>query len=353
MSWDLVESLRGPEGYRLVLSLGGGDRRRGEEIARLMAAFFANKPPTTRRTYGYGVRYFLDLVQWKDIRTISLADAVLYKRYLMEPERKYSNSTICTYLAAIDSFLAFLTRPVGDNAAQVIPRNPFDFIDRKDVSPTAWAKSHSDAVAQDDLKRMLDALPTDPVGMRDRAVLVFLAKTGRRRSEVAGLRVGNLINVNVEGVRPSYRCKVKGGKDKEFELPAEAYEAMRVHWISSGRLDRLRPESAVFGEAAPCALSVGLDLERPLHHTVIWKIVKNAASRAGLDPTKIKVHGLRHMAARTLNRGGARLQDIQQFLGHEHPNTTGRYLGKLEGPAPALTEYMERGREAETTGRDG
>lgn len=339
MAENLAEVVSLPVDQGLVLSLGGDDPRRTREIVLAMYAFLINKPLNTRRTYRTGIRQFLDLTSWKDVRSVTLADAAQYKRWLVQ--RGYSNSTVCTRLAAITSFFTFLTRPVGDDGNQLLTRNPFAFIDRKDVAPTPFA--HAEPIAWLDFDKMLKATPTDPIGLRDRAVLIFLAYTGRRRSEVAKLTVGDL---NTSTTPRSYKVVTKGNKEQSWELPDLVYEYIRAHWISSGRLTKLRPDSGVFGPVKVCPLTANLDPERPLHNDVIAKIVKRAAKRAGLDASKVKVHGLRHMAARDLDAAGARLQDIQHFLGHSWPNTTSRYLGQLRGPAKSMFKELHEVRQA-------
>lgn len=339
MAENLAEVVSLPHDEGLVMALGGDDPRRTREIVLAMYAFLINKPINTRRTYRTGIRQFLDLTGWKDVRQVTLVDAAQYKRWLVE--RGYSNSTVCTRLAAITSFFTFLTRPVGEDGKQLLSRNPFSFIDRKDVAPTPFATAIP--VEWADFDKMLKATPTDPIGLRDRAVLIFIAYTGRRRSEVAKLLITDL---NTTTSPRSYKVVTKGNKQQSWELPDLVYQYMRAHWISSGRLPNLGPESGVFGPVKVCPLTAHLDPERPLHNDVIAKIVKQAAKRAGLDVSKIKVHGLRHMAARDLDAAGARLQDIQHFLGHAWPNTTSRYLGQLRGPAKSMFEELQRVRQA-------
>jgi integrase len=56
-------------------------------------------------------------------------------------------------------------------------------------------------------------------GLRDRAIVLTLVLTGRRRAEVLSLRVGDL---SVEHGRTWYRYRGKGGKTGRRELPEPA-----------------------------------------------------------------------------------------------------------------------------------
>jgi site-specific recombinase XerD len=332
MAQPLAHIVPTPTDRGLVLSLGGDDPRRTREIIMAMYAYLIDKPINTRRTYRQGIRQFLDLTRWRDVRQISLADAAHYKQWLIN--QNYSKSTICTRLAAVDGFFGYLARK------QILTQNPFDLVTRKDVLPTPVPCV---PVEDDDFQKMLDALPTDPIGMRDRAVLIFLAYTGRRRSEAAALRIADL---NINTSPRTYRVTMRDGQEKTFELPDEVYQAMRSHWLSSQRLKDLGPDSAVFGEAKPCPMAAGMNPERVLHHDLIWQIVNRAAVRAGLEPSKIKIHGLRHMAARDLGKSGARLRDVQAFLGHAWPSAAQRYLGQLREPPAVLRDALRSVRRA-------
>lgn len=307
------------------------ERDRARQIQDAFNAFLLNKPKRTRDTYLVGLKQFFTLVGVKRLDEITMTDAAAYKQWLVD--RGYAKNTICVRLAAVDGLFTFLTQQLRDDGTQMLSRNPFDVVTRKDVLPTPFISAVP--VEKSDFRKMLDALPSDRIGLRDRAVLIFLGHTGRRRSEVARLLLGDL-----DLSKKEYRVEVKGGRKKRFELPDEAYDAMRRHWVSARRLGKLTAESAVFGEAGP----VGEESEAPLHHRTIWEIVKRAAKRAGLDHTKIKPHGLRHMYARMLDEEGTRLQDIKDALGHGSSSTTDGYLGQLRAP-PQVQNTIRRALE--------
>ncbi len=65
---------------------------------------------------------------------------------------------------------------------------------------------------------------------------------------------------------------------------------------------------------------------------VLWKIVREAASRAGME--KLAPHDLRRTCARLCHLAGGKLDQIQVLLAHVSIQTTERYLGckqKLRG----------------------
>jgi integrase/recombinase XerD len=323
----------------IVLRIGGDDPYRTKQILLAMYGFLVDKPTNTRRTYRAGLKQFFDLIGWKDPKLVSVAEAAHYKRWLVD--RGFSNSTVCTRLAAVDGFFDFLTKPVGEDGKQLLASNPFSVITRKDVLPTPFGRAKQ--VEWNQFRLMVDSLPSDAVGIRNKAVLIFAAYTGRRRAEIAKLRVRDL---DLKGKPRTYSVIVKGGKLKTFELPKICYDAIRAHWISADRLKAITSESAVFSPVKTCPLTEGMNPERAMHHNVISMIVKDAAKAAGMDPSKVSVHALRHMVASDLDKAGARLQDIQRFLGHAQPNTTAIYLQALRGPIPAMQDELAKIRGA-------
>jgi len=160
---------------------------------------------------------------------------------------------------------------------------------------------------------------------------------------VASLRMKDL---DLKGEPRTYRCRVKGGAVKHFELPVICYDALKAYWIAANRLNTLHADSGVFASLRDCAVTQQLDPDKPISPRMMNKVLRRAAMRADVDLTTIRLHGLRHMAAKDLDRAGARLQDIQEFLGHANPNTTAVYLQKLGGAVKAHEGMFMKVREA-------
>jgi len=70
---------------------------------------------------------------------------------------------------------------------------------------------------------LLEVIPENRVGLRDKAIILTLTLTGRGRSEVINLRSGDLEVSEVI----YYKYRGKGGKRGRRELPQPAYEAIR------------------------------------------------------------------------------------------------------------------------------
>src|SRR5207244_7239997 len=71
--------------------------------------------------------------------------------------------------------------------------------------------------------KLLAVIPETPTGLRDRAIVLTLTFTGRRRAEVMNLTAGSIVH---EGDKVYYEYRGKGGKTGKRELPRPAYEAI-------------------------------------------------------------------------------------------------------------------------------
>jgi len=321
-----------------LAKFGKGDERKLKQYLLALVAFLDGRNENTRSAYRHSVKLFFDLFKWPCPEDVTVAHAVAFKKWLIEQGHK--DATIYARLSALSAFFDFMRKPGGANEEPLIRFNPFDALPRSDVQPTMYGRAT--AMEWKTFRQILEGLPTDPMGLRDKAILLCFAFTGRRRTEIASLLVGDF---DVE-IRPRrYTVRVKGGKLKTFELPDICYEAIRAYWIASDRLSGLTAKSAVFtpmtDSFAQTSESNGSISLRNMN-----EILERAARRAGVFGPTVRLHAVRHMTAHDLERAGVAVQDIQKFLGHEHLNTTAVYLQQLSGPAPAHEEELLRVREA-------
>jgi len=213
--------------------------------------------------------------------------------------REPSPSTVSVRLAAISGFFGFLKRMgkvESDPAAEVRrPRN-------RDPQPRG--------LDADELRRLLDAIPTSPSGIRDRAIVLTFVLTGLRRSEVMGLRRGDITRNGTV----YYTVRAKGGTMRHRELPLPAFDAILAALDAAGRpLETLETDERVFSVSSSGFYA---NLRR----------YSLAADLEGVTP-----HVLRHSAAKLRRDNGASIEEVAALLGHKSLYTTARYLARLEG----------------------
>lgn len=318
---------------RSLSRFGKGDHKRAQTYVMMTAAFLEGRTKNTRTTYATALVQFFGLFDWIAPEDVTIAHGAAFKKWLLE-RKKVSEATAYWRLSALRSYFDFLCLPPSAGGDPLIRSNPIRHVPRGDIKPTPY--SNARAMPWEDFIKILKAIPSTPSGMRNKAILLFYAYTGRRRAEVVGLRMKDL---DVKSRPRTYRARLKGGRVQTFELPELVYEAMQAYWITSDRLRDLHQDSPVFA-------SYHLDGETSAEHPICMaranRILMQAAKRAGVDLNGASIHSIRHMFARDLDKGGVPLQDIQEALGHLTPNTTAIYLGRLGRVAPSHVELLDR-----------
>jgi site-specific recombinase XerD len=98
-----------------------------------------------------------------------------------------SSVTIGARIACLSSFYRFLIR------MDIVHSNPCDKLQRPQTSP-----SPPRGLSGDQVHQLLSVVPDSPVGLRDRAIILTLVLTGRRRAEVLSMKAADL---SIEGDR--------------------------------------------------------------------------------------------------------------------------------------------------------
>lgn len=156
---------------------------------------------------------------------------------------------------------------------------------------------------------------TDPVSLRDRALLEFLYATGARISEACGLSLADL-----DRDHRVVRLFGKGAKERVVPFGRTAAAAMD-EWLGSGR-EHLEPTRwARRGDQEAVFLNTrGARLSRQ----AAWAVVRKYGERTGLAD-QLSPHVLRHSCATHLLDHGADLRIVQEMLGHASISTTQVY----------------------------
>jgi len=234
----------------------------------------------------------------KPLRTATLEELERYTAQLRADG--LASSTIARRTAAARSFfrLQQLLGVRGDNpaAAVKLPRR---------------AKPLPKTLSPGEAERLIDAAKgTQPRSLRDQALVELLYGAGLRVSEAVGLDKSG-VDLDDRFVRVTG----KGGKERVVPIGRHAADAVR-RYLSRGRpyLDRRhRPELFLNAKGGP------------LTRAGAFLILRRLAEVAGLEPTRVHPHLLRHSFATHLLEGGADLRSVQEMLGHADLSTTELY----------------------------
>ena len=164
-------------------------------------------------------------------------------------------------------------------------------------------------LAAEDVERMIGTCTAYRFGLRDRPVLLLLARLGLRASEVAQLRFADIDWAN--GV---ITVIGKGRREESLPLPQEVGDAILLY-LNQGR-PSLRATEIFASVLAPI---------RPLTRAAVTQIVASALRRAGIKAPSNGAHLLRHSAATNMLRNGATLAGVGAVLRHRSPITTAHY----------------------------
>jgi len=156
-----------------------------------------------------------------------------------------------------------------------------------------------------------------PVGRRDRAILLLLARLGLRAGDILRLHLGD-----IDWEEARIQVSGKGRRQAWLPLTQEVGHAV-VAYLQDGR-PRTDTDVLFIRARAPFRAFAS--------HSAISVIVARAMRRAGIKcPSRGAAHVLRHSAASSLLRQGASLQDIAAILRHRSIETTQIYA-KVDVP---------------------
>lgn len=215
-------------------------------------------------------------------------------------EQGYAKTTAARRLASLRSWFRFLCRQ-GE-----VTQNPTE-----GVRGPRQDKKLPHFLTSDEIKKLLNAPQgDDSLCIRDRAILETLYS--------AGLRVGELIGLNLDDLDLHDGTLVVRGKGKRERLALLGKPALRMIKLWLDRRGEFAPDSkkqpAVFLNYRGGRLTV----------RSVGRLLEKYLALAGLDP-RTSPHTLRHSFATHLLDAGADIRGVQELLGHRSLTTTQIY----------------------------
>lgn len=223
-------------------------------------------------------------IQWLGGRPVSKEEAIAYKKYLTG---RYAAASVNSVLAGVNGFLHFLGLDECRVKNVKCQRHIFCAQDKELTKP--------------EYLRLLAAARRKG-NFRLYLVMEAICSTGIRISELRFL--------TVEAVRRGWAevdCK---GKARVVLLPKELCRKLEKYI----RYER-RAGGAVFVTRSG----------RPLDRSNVWSDMKRLCADAGVAPSKVFPHNLRHLFARTFYALEKDLNRLADLLGHSSIETTRIY----------------------------
>jgi len=245
---------------------------------------------------------------------LATAEAEALRRYLRGlAAQGMSPRTQARRLSALRQFFRFLARE-GQRAD-----DPTEMLDSPRL-PAPMPRALSEAEVQ----ALLDgaaSLPEDKAPLAVAAIEMIYA---------SGLRVSEFVTLPAGALRedtPLVLVRGKGGKERLVPLSRRAKEAAAQ--ARAGLVERIghsRPPQPRTGRYLLPSRGANGHMTRQS----VGLLLKLSAEAAGLDPTRVSPHVLRHSFATHLLARGADLRSLQTLLGHADIATTQIYTRVLE-----------------------
>ncbi|MDQ3782506.1 MAG: tyrosine recombinase [Actinomycetota bacterium] len=213
----------------------------------------------------------------------------------------WSAATVARKIAAVRGLHRFL---VAEDLTEVDAAGSVETPRRNPSLPKA--------LAIDQVEALLEAPdPSTRLGLRDRAMLEFMYASGARVAETVGLAVEDL---DLEA--GTALVTGKGSRQRVVPLGRHAVAAIERYLPVRRDPKRDRPDPGwLFLNARGARLT----------RQGVFLVVRRHGVTAGIEPSRLSPHVLRHSAATHMVEGGADLRTVQEILGHASISTTQIY----------------------------
>jgi len=229
-----------------------------------------------------------------------------YQRWLWRYRKKngqpLGSTTQRGRLGSVKLFFAWLCKQ------RVLEANPASELEL----PRVEKRLPIEALTRSEVETLLSVPDiSDPLGLRDRAMLELFYSTGIRRTELTRLELQDLKAEK----RLLYVRQGKGRKDRVVPVGTRA-----LIWVDKYLAD-VRPLLMLGPDTKALFLSGYGEAFNP---QVLGRIITRSVEQADIG-RKGGAHLLRHTCATHMLEGGADIRYIQQLLGHEKLETTAIY----------------------------
>lgn len=282
----------------------------------------ASKADNTKRAYKAAWQEFMGFCAERGLQALPASPETVVE-YIRWAARKVRPATLAVKLAGL-SFAhraAKLPDPTIDENVKVLMAG----IRRK----LGTAPSKKAPATFENVRVMVDNLPGDLAGMRDKALLLVGFGGAFRRSELAGLDVED-IHFNGKEMKITVR-RSKTDQEGQGKVKTIPYLAGELAGYDPAAALKTWLKAADIA-SGPCFRKVdkwGKIGAHRLTDQVIAVVIKEAAEAAGLEPGQFAGHSLRSGYITSAALGGAQLWQIMEQSGHKSERVAMGYIQAL------------------------
>ncbi len=314
-----------------------------DDILNVLTHFLLTKPSHhTRMAYARDLLEFLRFAEdsgWscKKVMQVSEKQVLLWKDHLTQKHSRFEdsrrrvvNSSVARKLCTLASFFDFALK------RKLIGESPLQHM----VRPKVRRMSHATVLSDEELRlvlkcsreRLEDALQSGSQKQKENVkelqrarlewcLLTLLFTVGMRVSELCQLKLNDL---TLEGDILRLHLLAKGGVPHSPLIHTETARVL---------MDYIRTERCAAHSQAPLfpagRSNSGVVGEQHIHRSTVFRIVREAAARAGIKRA-FSPHGCRATLATQLHLNAVPVVEIQRLLNHAQVTTTQLYLHRVD-----------------------
>lgn len=220
----------------------------------------------------------------------------------------------------------------------MIERNPMDKVERPKPRKDEVKTSEPSAYTVEEVRKLLDALETEP--LKWRALVRLLIDTGIRRGECCALKWQN-VDLKTGEIRIAGNLCYTTAKGVYMDTPKSGRE--RIVYAGTDTIALLRKLRAEQASKAVSAYVFTRESDpEPMHPQSPTRYLRNLSARCGLPD--LHPHKLRHTFASIAITNGADVASVSEALGHSDKAVTLRMY--THANAESVKRAAEIAREA-------
>lgn len=254
--------------------------------------------PATLDSYQRDLQQFIEFINAINVHDCCDVDSTHVRNFAGSRRRRgVSARSLHRSLSAIRGFYTFLQRE------QLIENNPV-----ADVTGPSVQKKLPNLLDVDEINRLLNQGPQNPLKLRDVAMTELMYSSG--------LRLAEMVDLNIDAIdltQQQVRVIGKGNKTRYLPIGSNASKAIK-RWLES------RSNIVAEGELAVFVNNRG----KRLSPRAVQQRMALLGREQGLDK-HVHPHMLRHSFASHLLESSGDLRAVQEMLGHADISTTQVY----------------------------
>lgn len=314
-------------------------------FSRFSSVFTGQLTENTKRAYMNDIKEFFGVKELNDITvhqltSVTTATANQFAEHLAKKGRAVS--TINRKMTSMSALYTFLCRrEVG-----IMDYNPFSVKEGAGRIRQSKRYSNTRALTKEEVQKVVRVTMegTDLEAIRNRIIVLVLATTGLRRSEICRIKVGEIRKTHGKDV---VEIVGKGQKERLIVI-SKSIKVLIDNYLEMRGLTYADKDKYLFVKHTSNAKYFSDDPDKQALTTQsIYNVVKKVAEKAGIGADDVSPHCMRHTWFTEALEMGLPIQDVADMGGHSDISTTRRYdhTNRVvsNNPADKLAEMFMEG----------